>query len=132
MLSLLALESALDAFDGVDIAALRAKSVALGDVFIRLADATLVAHGFALLSPRDGSVRGSQVSLSHSRGYAIMQALIARGIIGDFRAPDILRFGFAPLYVRFVDVFDTVAAIEAIMRDEAWNRPDHLSRKAVT
>jgi kynureninase len=132
MLSLLALESALDAFDGVDLVALRAKSVALCDLFIRLADAMLEAHGFALLSPRDGSVRGSQISLSHPQGYAIMQALIARGIIGDFRAPDILRFGFAPLYVRFVDVYDTVDAIGSIMRDGAWNRPDHLARKAVT
>src|SRR6185295_19581895 len=101
MLSLLALESALEAFDGVAVAALRRKSRALGDLFIRLFDERLGPHGFALASPRDGEARGSQVSLAHSRGYAVIQALIARGIIGDFRAPDILRFGLAPLYVRF-------------------------------
>ena len=132
MLSLLALESALEAFDGVDIAVLRAKGVALGDLFIRLTDATLEGFGFELLSPRDASVRGSQVSLMHPQGYAIMQALIARGVIGDFRAPDILRFGLAPLYVRFVDVFDTIDAIGTIMRDGDWNRPQYLSRKSVT
>ena len=132
LLSLLALDSALEVFDGVDLAALRAKSIALGELFIRLADATLEAYGFDLISPRDAEVRGSQVSLTHPQGYAIMQALIGRGIIGDFRAPDILRFGLAPLYVRFVDVFDTVDAIGSIMRDGEWNQPQHLSRKPVT
>ncbi len=132
MLSLLALESALEAFDGVSVAALRAKSMALGDLFIGLVDATLEGLGVAVASPRDASVRGSQVSLSHPSGYAVMQALIANGIIGDFRAPDILRFGFAPLYVRFVDVFDTVEAIGRILRTGEWNQPPFLSRKAVT
>ena len=132
MLSLLALESALEAFDGVSVAALRAKSMALGDLFIGLADATLDGLGVTVASPRDASTRGSQVSLSHPSGYAVMQALIANRVIGDFRAPDILRFGFAPLYVRFVDVFDTVDAIGRILRTGEWNQPSFLSRKAVT
>jgi kynureninase len=132
MLSLLALESALDAFDGVDLAALRRKSRALGDLFIRLVDETLGPFGFAVASPRDGQVRGSQVSLTHPQGHAVMQALIERGIIGDFRAPDILRFGFAPLYVRFVDVFDAVEAIGEIMGSGEWSQPRFLVRKAVT
>jgi kynureninase len=132
MLSLLALESALEAFDGVDMTALRRKSQALGDLFIRLFDERLPAHGFALASPRDGDARGSQVSLSHPRGYAVIQALIARGIIGDFRAPDILRFGLAPLYARFTDVFDAVAAIDEIMASGEWNQPRFLSPKTVT
>ncbi len=132
MLSLLALESALEAFDGVSVAALRAKSMALGDLFIGLAEAMLDGLGVTVASPRDASVRGSQVSLLHPHGYAIVQALIADGIIGDFRAPDILRFGFAPLYVRFVDVFDTVEAIGRILRTDEWNQPAFLSRKAVT
>ena len=75
---------------------------------------------------------GSQVSLAHPRGYAVIQALIARGIIGDFRTPDILRFGLAPLYVRFTDVFDVVAAIDAIMAAGEWNQPRFLLPKTVT
>ena len=132
MLSLLALESALEAFDGVDLAAIRRKSRALGDVFIRLFGARLGPHGFALASPRDGELRGRQVSLAHPRGYAVIQTLIARGIIGDFRAPDILRFGLAPLYVRFTDVFDVVAAIDDIMASGEWDQPRFLSPKTVT
>ena len=132
MLSLLALEAALDVFDNVDRAALRRKSQALGDLFIRLFDEQLDAHGFELISPRDSEVRGSQVSLTHPHGYAVIRALIARGIIGDFRTPNILRFGLAPLYVRFVDVFDAVAAIGEIMATEGWNEPQFLSAKTVT
>jgi kynureninase len=131
-LSLLALEEALRVFDGVDLAAVRAKSVALTDLFIALSDEVLAPFGFALASPRDGAVRGAQVSLRHEHGYAIMQALIARGITGDFRSPNIVRFGFAPLYVRFVDVFDAVAEMRAIMETRAWDTPEFRTRKAVT
>jgi kynureninase len=131
-LSLLALETALEAFDGIDLQAVRDKSVALGAAFIELADARLAGHGFAVASPRDARQRGSQVSLTHPQGYAIMQAAIARGVIGDFRAPDVLRFGFAPLYVRHVDIHDAVEALCDIMRSAAWDRPEFLSRKAVT
>jgi kynureninase len=132
MLSLLALESALEVFDGVSVAALRAKSMALGDLFIRLVDAALVGLDITVASPRDASLRGSQVSLTHAHGYPIVQALIANGIIGDFRAPDILRFGLAPLYVRFVDVFDTVEMIGRILRTGEWNQPKFHSQKTVT
>ena len=132
MLSLAALESALDAFDGVSIPALRAKSMALGDLFVRLVDETLDGLDVVVESPRDASVRGSQVSLRHPDGYAIVQALIARGVIGDFRAPDVLRFGFAPLYVRFVDIFDAVNAIERVIRTGEWKQPRFVSRKPVT
>ena len=132
VLSLLALDSALEVFDGVSIAALRAKSMALGDLFIALTDAVLEGLGVTIASPRDAGARGSQVSLAHPHGYAIVQALIANGIIGDFRAPDILRFGLAPLYVRFVDAYDTVEAIARILRTGEWNQPQYLSRKAVT
>ncbi len=129
-LGLIALEAALEAFDGVDLGVLRAKSVALTDLFIRLTDEVLT--GFGLAAPRDASQRGSQVSLTHEEGYAIVQALIARGVIGDFRAPDILRFGFAPLYVRFVDVWDAVEALRDIMATRAWATPEFRQRKAVT
>ena len=132
MLSLLALDSALDVFDDVDLSAIRRKSQALGDLFIRLYDELLGPYAFELVSPRDAEVRGSHVSLRHPRGYAVVQALIARDIVGDFRAPDILRFGFSPLYVRFVDIFDTVAAIARIMATDEWNQPRFLSERVVT
>jgi kynureninase len=132
MLSLAALESALEVFDDVSVGALRAKSMALGDLFIRLADETLDRLEVTVESPRAASRRGSQVSLSHPNGYAIVQALIANGVIGDFRAPDILRFGLTPLYVRFVDVFDAVHAIGSVIRRGEWNQPRFLWRKTVT
>ena len=132
LLSMLALDAALDAFDGVAMHELRAKSRALGDLFIRLVDERLGDYGFGIASPRDSALRGSQVALTHAQGYAIVQALIARGITGDFRMPDILRFGFAPLYVRFIDVWRTVDELADIMASDAWNRPEFLARKAVT
>ena len=131
-LGLIALEEALTVFVGVDLQQLRAKGMALGDLFIALIDQELAGHGFGLASPRDAAQRGSQVSLTHEQGYAIMQALIARGVIGDFRAPDILRFGFAGLYVRYADLWDAVARLKDIMATSAWNRPEFLTRKAVT
>ena len=135
-LSLIALETALEAFDGVGLDALRAKSVAMTTLFTELAEHAVGgfggASGFGLASPRDASVRGSQVSLTHPQGYAIVQALIARGVIGDFRAPDMLRFGFAPLYLRFVDVWDAAQALREVVATRAWDRPEFLARKAVT
>jgi kynureninase len=135
-LSLIALETALEAFDGIDMQALRTKSMAMTSLFVELAEQALGgfggAGGFGLASPRDATQRGSQVSLTHPQGYAMMQALIARGVIGDFRAPDILRFGFAPLYLRFVDVFDAVDTLRDVVETDAWNRPEFLARKAVT
>jgi kynureninase len=104
----------------------------LGDLFIALVEQELAGFGFGLASPREAAQRGSQVSLTHEQGYAIMQALIARGVIGDFRAPDILRFGFAALYVRHVDVWDAVAVLREVMRTRDWDRPEFLARKAVT
>ncbi len=129
-LGLIALEAALEAFDGVDMQQLRTKSLALTDLFIRLCDEQL--SGFGLVTPRDAELRGSQVSLTHPEGYAIMQALIARGVIGDYRAPDILRFGFTPLYVGFVDVWNAVATLKDVMATAAWNTPEFRQRKAVT
>jgi kynureninase len=132
ILSLLALEEALRVFDGVDLAAVRAKSMALTDLFIALSDRALTEFGFTLASPRDGAARGSQVSLVHEHGYAVMQAMIARGITGDFRAPNIVRLGFMPLYTRFVDVFDTATAMREIMQTRAWDKAEFRTRNAVT
>jgi kynureninase len=131
-LGLIALEAALTTFDGVDMAALRVKSVALTELFIRLLDQELAAFNFGLATPRDAALRGSQVALTHAEGYAIMQAVIARGVIGDFRAPNILRFGFAALYVGYADVWHAVAAIRDIMAQGTWQQAEFQQRKAVT
>jgi kynureninase len=124
----------LAAFDvGVDIAleapmsAIRAKSLRLADMFI-----DLMANEFRLLTPRQGAARGSQVAFAHPHGYAIMQALIERGVIGDFRAPDVLRFGLAPLYVRYVDIWDAVELLRAVMGDETWRAARFQQQRAVT
>ena len=129
-LSLIALEAALTAFDGVDLQAVRRKSEALTDLFIRLADQELT--GFGLASPRETAQRGSQVALTHPDGHAIMQALIARGVIGDYRAPNILRFGFTPLYLGFADVWHAIAQIKDVMHTQAWQAAEFNHRKAVT
>lgn len=132
MLSLLAFEAALEAFDGVAIADIQSKGRALGDFMIALFDARLAPLGFGLGSPRDSKKRGCHVSMTHPESFRIMQALISRGIIGDFRAPDVMRFGFGPLYLRFVDVYETVTAIEDIVRSGAWKEYPSPTAGAVT
>ncbi len=132
VLSMIALECGVDMFQDLDLAALRRKSMALTDMFIRLVEQECAGLDLSLLSPRAAERRGSQVSLRHAEGYPIMQALIARGVIGDFRAPDILRFGFAPLYVRFADLWDAVAALRDILSSRAWDKPEFRVRAAVT
>jgi kynureninase len=132
MLSLAAFEAALDAFDGIAMADVQAKGRALGDLMIALADERLGSLGVGIASLRDGARRGNHVSLTHPEGYRIMQALIARGVIGDFRSPDVMRFGFGPLYVRYVDVFDAVAALEDILKSGAWREVPLPKPGAVT
>lgn len=132
ILSLTALDAALDTFDGIDLHQLRKKVEGLTSLFVVLADERLMRHGFTLASPRDAHRRGAVVSLAHAEGYAIMQALIARGLIGDFRAPDIVRFGFAPLTTRYADVFDAASVIDEVMTKREWDTPAFKSRKAVT
>ncbi len=128
VLSLSALDAALDAFGSVDLEMIGAKTSALGDLVIARAD----AMGLATISPRDGAQRGGHVSLRHENGYAIVQALIARGIIPDFRAPDAMRFGVAPLYARFVDVWDAMDQLADILETRAWDRPEFHARSKVT
>jgi len=127
-----ALEVGVDLMAEADMTALREKSGRLGDLFLDLVDELCAGHGFSPACPREAAMRGSQVSLHHDQGYAIMQALIADGVIGDFRAPDILRSGFAPLYVRYVDVYDAVATLAGIMRTGSWARTEFQVRQAVT
>lgn len=132
ILSLTALEAGLDLFADIELGALRRKSGALGDLFIALVAQELAGSGLALASPLPAAERGSQVSYRHPEGYPIMQALIARGVIGDFRAPDILRFGFAPLYVSFTDIWNAVAHLKAVMAGQEWQKPEFRRRAAVT
>jgi kynureninase len=122
ILSLAALDAALDAFVGVDLAAVRAKSVALTEAFIGLVEDRLARHGLTVVTPREPAQRGSQVCLAHPEAFGIVQALIARGVIGDYRDPSICRFGFAPLYLRFVDVWDAVEHLGAVLDGEEWRR----------
>jgi kynureninase len=130
ILQLAALDAALDVWDGVDMKDLRARSIDLTQAFIAEVEAR--CPDLALASPRDPALRGSQVSFSHPEGYAIMQALIARGVVGDFRAPDILRFGFTPLFIGQDDVRQAAAILEEIMRARAWDREEFRRRAAVT
>jgi kynureninase len=131
ILAMAALEAGIATFDDIDMTEVRAKSVALSELFIALVEAKLPGV-FDLASPRDSTLRGSQVSLAHPHGYAIMSALIETGVIGDFRAPDILRFGFTPLYTRYVDVFDAVERLGAVMADRRFEHPRYAERAAVT
>ncbi|HWK46488.1 MAG TPA: kynureninase [Stellaceae bacterium] len=132
VISLAALEVGIDLMLEADMAALRTKSLALGDLFIALAEQECGPFGFEMVSPRDRAMRGSQVSLVHAQGYAIMQALIARGVIGDFRAPDILRFGLTPLYLGYAEIWDAVRILKDVMTTGAWDHPDFHRRAAVT
>jgi kynureninase len=128
VLSLSALDAALDVFDGVSVSALAAKARALGDLCLWWAERL----GLEPISPPIGAVRGGHVSLLHSDGYPVVQALIARGIIPDFRAPDAMRFGFSPLYVSFTDVWDAMTALEDILSTRSWDQPQFKVKAAVT
>ena len=130
ILQLAALDAALDVWEGVDMAALRARSVALQQAFIARVEGG--CPDLTLASPRDADQRGSQVSFRHPNGYAIIQALIAEGVIGDFRAPDILRFGFTPLYLALEDVEQAADRLCAIMTEGRWDRPEFHARAKVT
>ncbi len=137
VLSLVALDCGVDTvlaaapFGGVS--ALRAKSDALSSLFIDLVGPVCTAHGLTVVTPLEARRRGSQVSIAHpADGYAIMQALIARRVIGDFRAPDVLRFGFTPLYTRHVDVFDAIEHLRLVLENDEWRSPAFATRSAIT
>ncbi len=126
ILSMQALDAALDAFEGVDLRAVKAKADQLFEVF-----AGEVAEGLGLATPLDPARRGTQVSLRHPDAYAVMQALIGRGVIGDFREPDILRFGLTPLYLRFEDVWQAAQILRDVIVTRAWDRPELRARAKV-
>jgi len=132
ILSMLALEVAIDLWLGVDQQEARRKSMALGDLFIKLVDETCRDLGVEVASPREAKMRGSQVSLRHKEAYRLMRALIDHGVIGDFRTPDLMRFGLSALYTRYVDVFDAVRRLREVLTSRAWDRPEYANRLPVT
>src|SRR5690606_27620170 len=130
ILQLAALDAALDVWDGVEMADIRAASLSLADRFI---EGVLAAcPDLRLVTPRDPALRGSQVSFAHPEGYAIVQALIARGVVGDFRAPDILRFGITPLYIGEAEIDAAIGHLSAVLERREWDRPAYRKRAAVT
>jgi len=132
MVSLLTLEAALSAFDGLSMTDVREKSVSLTRLFLDLSDDVLAPLGFTVATPRVDDERGSQVSLRHPDAYGVVQALIARGVVGDYREPDVVRLGFAPLYVRHVDVVAAVEQIAAVIATGEQSDPQYAVRLAVT
>jgi kynureninase len=131
IVALAALDGALDVFDHVAMADVRSKSLQLTDLFLELVEARLPGV-FEVVTPREHEKRGSQVALAHPSAYGIIQALIARRVVGDFRAPDVARFGFTPLYLRFVDVYDAVEVLADVMETNAHRDPAFATRNAVT
>ena len=131
ILSMSALDAALDVLLEADLELVREKSQALGSFFVEAVEEAC-GDALRLVSPREAARRGSQVSFAHPDAYAVMQALIARGVVGDVRAPDVLRFGFAPLYVRFVDAFDAARALADVLSSRVHERPELRRVAAVT
>jgi len=132
IVSLALVECGLAIFHTVEMVAIRQKSLALGDLLIDLVQTRCAAHGLTLVTPRRHAERGSHISFCHPEGYAIMQALIARGVIGDYREPGILRFGLTPLYLGYTDIWDAVTILQDILETRAWDTPTFKQRLAVT
>ncbi len=130
IISLALVESGLDIFHQTNMTALRKKSLALSDLFIELTESLSNIHGLKLITPRQHHQRGSQLNFTHPHAYSLIQALIARGIIGDYREPAVMRFGFTPLYTRFVDVWNAVDALRDILDNRKYEI--NASRNAVT
>lgn len=132
ILSMRVIDSGLAAIEDVEIGALRAKSLALTDLFMDLVEPACRTQGAAIVTPREHAARGSQVSITFEHGYAVVQALIARGVVGDFRAPDMMRFGFAPAYLGYADVERAAAAFNDVMTSGLWRDERFAKRRAVT
>lgn len=126
------LECGVDLHLEADMTEIARKSRAMAELFIAMVQARCGEHDVTLVGPPSGAPRGSHVSFRHAHGYAIMQALIARGVIGDFRAPDIMRFGLTPLYLRYADIAHAVDVLEDVLRTNAWRAPEYQVRQAVT
>ena len=127
-----AIESGLSVFEQVSMNMIRKKSIQLSEMFIQLMLQECIKFGFKLISPRNAEQRGSQVSFTHGNGFSIMQTLISHSVVGDFRQPNILRFGFSPLYMRFKDVWDAVICLREIMQTKEWQSEQFNKRGYVT
>ena len=132
IVSLALVECGLDTFAATDMQQLRAKSLALTTLFMDLVAQECAGFPLTLNTPVDARHRGSQVGYEHPEGFAVVQALIARGVIPDYREPRIMRFGFTPLYIRFEDVWNAVAILKEILQTGSWDRPEHRQRGTVT
>jgi len=132
IVSMAALETGVDLFAGVDMAALETKSQRLQSLFIALVEDRCAGHGLVLGTPREPARRGSHVSFAHPDAWPVMQALIERGVIGDFRAPDLLRCGFTPLYLGYEDVWHAVEALRQVLETGTWRAPRFQERLRVT
>jgi kynureninase len=121
ILSMSALDAALDVFEGIDLRQVKQKADRLFDIFVT--EAAALAPELELITPADAARRGSQASFRFPEGYAAMQALISKGVIGDFRGPDFMRFGFAPLYLKHADVWRAAALLGRVMQTRAWDAP---------
>ena len=132
VLGIAGLEAGLDVALAAAPDALRHKSQALSDLFIARVEALCGDDELNLASPRSAAARGSQVCLTHRHGYPVMQALIDRGVIGDFRTPDIMRFGFAPLYLRYADIAEAARILAEVLATGAWDQPKYHQRAVVT
>ncbi|MGF6153680.1 kynureninase [Pseudomonas fluorescens] len=130
--SLAMVECGLEIFAQTDMPSLRRKSLALTDLFIQLVEQRCAAHDLKLITPREHARRGSHVSFEHPQGYAVIQALIAQGVIGDYREPRIMRFGFTPLYTSFTEVFDAVQILGEILDQQTWAQAQFQVRHSVT
>ncbi|MEO1524672.1 MAG: kynureninase [Planctomycetota bacterium] len=132
IVSMAALEAALDLWRDVDLETVRAKSIGLSQLFLQVVESRLGDAAPRLLSPRDPNERGSHLAFGHPNGYEIVQALIDRGMIGDFREPEVMRFGFAPLYMRFTDVLQAAEMLVDVVASRAWDQPKYRERSTVT
>jgi len=130
VLAMASLDAALEVWDGIEMLDVRARSIELSQRFIAEVEAR--CPELALASPLEPDARGSHVSFRHAEGYAVMQALIAHGVIGDFRTPDIMRFGFAPLYTGQDDVVRAAEILKCILRDRLWDDPRFTAKQKVT
>ncbi|WXL26968.1 kynureninase [Ectopseudomonas mendocina] len=132
MISMAMVECGLDVFHKTSMQALREKSLALTDLFIKQVEARCSSHPLTLITPREHIYRGSHVSFEHPHGYSVIQALIERGVVGDYREPHIMRFGFTPLYSRFVDAWDAAEILGQVLDSGLWRDERFMTRKQVT
>lgn len=132
IISLATMEVGIDIALGVDEDELRRKSLALTSLFIELVERRIPGHPLTLITPMSAVERGSHVSFQHPEGFAVMKALIAHGVVGDYREPEVLRFGITPLYLGYADIWDAVETLRKILDEEIWRAPEYQVRGAVT